>query len=220
MPKDALDSFNILKKDIVESVVCDVDESKPFVVETDASDFAIAATLSQGGRPVAFFSRTPGKGQIDYHPVEKEAHAIIEAIRYWRHLSGKHFRLITDQKSVSFMFNSKCAGKVKNDKIQCWRLELASYNFDISYRPGAENIPADTFTRLYCSSISLGSLNQLHISLCHPGIRRLSSCQVCAGCKPKYYKSPNSHLIKVTQPFVLALILKVHCRHQAKMYTC
>ena len=164
--------------------------------------------MSQGGRPVAFFSRTLGKGQINYHPSEKEAHAIIEAIRYWRHyLSGKHFRLITDQKSVSFMFNSKRAGKVKNDKMQHWQLELASYSFDISYRPGTENIPADTFTRLYCSSISLDNLNQLHISLRHPGIRRMthvvrsknlpcsvdeikrvvSSCQVCAECKPKYY---------------------------------
>ena len=28
--------------------------------------------------------------------------------------------------------------------------------------------------------------------------RVVSSCQVCAECKPKYYKSPNSHLIKGT----------------------
>ena len=30
----------------------------PFEVETDASDYAIAAILSQGGCPVAFMSRT------------------------------------------------------------------------------------------------------------------------------------------------------------------
>ena len=46
------------------------------------------------------------------------------------------------------MYDAKHSGKIKNDKIQRWRLELACYNFDITYRPGKENIPADTFTRV------------------------------------------------------------------------
>ena len=46
--------------------------------------------------------------------VEKEAQAIVEAVRYWRHfLTGKHFRLVTDQRSVAFMFNSSPKGKIK-----------------------------------------------------------------------------------------------------------
>ena len=54
---DALIAFNLLKCDIESSVICSVDESLPFQVETDASKFAIAATLFQSSRPVAFFSR-------------------------------------------------------------------------------------------------------------------------------------------------------------------
>jgi len=52
----------------------------PFAVETDASDDALAATLSQDGRPVAYICRAPGC-ERRYPTVDKAATAIIEAIR-------------------------------------------------------------------------------------------------------------------------------------------
>ena len=76
----------------------------PFTLETDASDIALSAVLSQNGRPVAFFSRTLHGPGVKHPAIEKEAAAIVESILYWRHyLTGHHFQLITDQKSVSFM---------------------------------------------------------------------------------------------------------------------
>ena len=44
---EALDAFNLLKRDIANATLRLIDESLPFLVETDASDYAIAATLSQ-----------------------------------------------------------------------------------------------------------------------------------------------------------------------------
>ena len=119
------------------------------------------------------------------------------------------------------MFNAKHSSKIKNDKIMRWRLELACYNFDIQYRPGDMNVVASTFSRNVCSVISCDTLAELRNSLCHPGITRMAHfvrsknlpfsvedvkkiinrCQICAVNKPRFYKPPDTNLVKATQPF-------------------
>ena len=91
--------------------------------------------------------------ELHYPVVEKEATAIIEAVRKCNHLlSRQHFTLVTDQRSISFMLDSRQRFKIKNNKIQCWRLELASYSYIIKYRPGKDNAAADSLTRGFCGS--------------------------------------------------------------------
>ena len=218
----AVEAFESLKKTIEEAVVTAIDETIPFEVETDASEVALAATLNQNGKPVAFFSRTLQGSELKHASIEKEAQAIIEAVRHWRHfLTGRHFILKTDQKSVSYMFDKQHSGKIKNEKFLRWRLELSCFSFDIVYRPGRDNVPADTLSRTTCAMATEDSLFKLHEALCHPGITRLnhfvrtknlpysvdeikkmtSRCPICCECKPQYHRPEKVPLIKATQPF-------------------
>ncbi|XP_059848515.1 uncharacterized protein LOC132406667 [Hypanus sabinus] len=199
-----------------------VDETIPFQVESDASDFTLAATLNQASRPVAFFSRTLQGPEIRHSAVEKEAQAIVEAVRHWRHyLAGKRFTLLTDQRSVAFMFSNQQRGKIKNDKILRWRIELSTYNYDILYRPGRLNEPPDALFWGMCANAQLDQLYARHAHLCHPGVTRFyhfvkawnmpysledirtmtRDSQVCAECKPHFYRPEKAQLIKGTRPF-------------------
>ena len=143
----------MLKTELARATLRSVDESFPFTVECDASDIAISATLNQGGRPVAFMSRTLQGSERHYPAFEKEATAIIEAVRKWLHLLSRNtFTLVTDQRSVSFMFDSRRRTKIKNDTVQQWRMKLASFSYVIQYCPGQQNVKSDTFTRAVCDT--------------------------------------------------------------------
>jgi len=67
-----------------------------------------------------------------YAPVEKEATAIIEAIRKWKHFIVRQpFTMVTDQRSVAFMMSTRPRTKEKNSKIESWRLEMSSLRYHI-----------------------------------------------------------------------------------------
>ena len=221
VPPAVLEAFRGLKLDLRDAALKSIDPDQELVVETDASDFCIAASLNQQGRPIAFFSRTLHGSEIKHHAVEKEAAAIVESIREWRHfLIGKKFKLVTDQKSISFMFDNRRKSKIKNDKIARWRVELSQYKFEISYRPGPENVVADTFSRVASVGHPLQDLHELHEQLCHPGVSRLShfvrsrnlpytqenvrlvtsNCKSCSYLKPRFIRSQGT-LISATAPF-------------------
>ena len=62
------------------------------------------------------------KSEVHHSVVEKVASAIVEAVRKWAHfLSGRHFTIITDQKSVS------CANMEACTVITCLNLLFALF---------------------------------------------------------------------------------------------
>ena len=136
--------------------------------------------LNQRGQPVAFHSRTFSKSEARYSTVEKEAVAIMDAVRKWSYLlHGKRFTLITDQRAVSFMFDPRRLGKIKNMKIQTWRAKLGNFDYEIQHRPGKLNLAPDALSRLSYLGTTVLDLVKIHEQLGHPGISRLSHFVRC-----------------------------------------
>ena len=110
--------FENLKLEIIGAVVTPINETIPFTVETDASEFALAVTLTQHGHPFAFFVRIL-HGPETRHVAVEEAAVTVESLDYWHHyLDGRYITLITDQHSITYMFDSRRKEKIKNEKIQ------------------------------------------------------------------------------------------------------
>ena len=124
------------------------DFSKPFLVTTDASDYAVGAILSQGkigeDLPVAYASRTLNDAETRYATIEKELLAILFGIENFRpYLYGQKFTLVTDHRPLVWLHNIKTPGS----KINRWRLRLGEYDYVIVYKPGKINSNADALSR-------------------------------------------------------------------------
>lgn len=139
-------AFNELKNKMVSSAVLAMpDFNKEFVIEADACGTGIGAVLMQSGRPISFFSKALGPKAAGQSVYEKEAIAIMEAIKKWRHyiLEGKLI-IRTDQKSLKFMMNQRLVEGIQHKLI----LKLMEYDYSIEYKPGWENSVVDALSRM------------------------------------------------------------------------
>ena len=111
----AQDTFLVLKKAFTSApVLAHFDPSHAIVVETDASDFAIAGVLSQVDdnkflRPITFYSQKLTDSELNYEIYDKEMLAIVACIREWHsYLEGSAlpFTVYTDhKKKESWIFS-------------------------------------------------------------------------------------------------------------------
>jgi hypothetical protein len=120
------------------------DFSQPFFLESDACGSGIGAVLMQAGRPLACFSKCLGPKATAQSVHEKEALAILEALKKWRHyLLGNKLIIHTDQQSLRFMATQRLTEGIQHKLL----LKLLEFDYTIEYKKGKENIAADALSR-------------------------------------------------------------------------
>jgi hypothetical protein len=178
-------AFESLKAQITSApILSSPDNSSPFRIEADSSDFATGAVLSQQSsedekwHPVAFLSKSLSAVERNYEIHDKEMLAIIRAIEEWRHFleGAEHpFEVWTDHKNLEYFRTAKKL----NRRQARWSLVLARFDFTLHHRPGKSMGKSDALSRR--ADHGTGSNDNADIVLLTPGlfaIRALEGLQV------------------------------------------
>jgi len=127
-------------------------DSEPFRIEADSSDFASGAILSQQlpgkekWHPVAFYSKSLSPVERNYEIHDKEMLAIIHALEEWRHfLEGAHYpvEIWMDHKNLEYFMMAKKL----NRRQARWSLYLARFDFKLVHCPGYSMGKPDALSR-------------------------------------------------------------------------
>ena len=123
---------------------------RPFLLTTDASGTSIAAELAQQddkglAHPIAFFSRSLNKHEVNYSVTEKEGLAVVSAVKHFSsYLTGSPVMLFTDHSALTSLISSKnLAGRLAR-----WALILQEYDLTIKHRPGPSIAHVDALSRV------------------------------------------------------------------------
>ena len=127
------------------------DFTRPFVVDTDASQVALGAVCSQVNdegeeHPVAYASRTLTSSERNYATTKREGLGIYWAVckAFRQYTYGAPFVLRTDHSALTSIFG---LGDAPEPIIAGWQMALSSYTYDISHRAGTDHGNADGLSR-------------------------------------------------------------------------
>ena len=120
-------------------------------METDASDYALAAILSIVNKdnevhPVAFHSGTFTTAELNYDTHDKKLLAIFKAFKIWWHyLEGLAYpiNIVMDHKNLEYFSTTK----VLTQRQAQWSEYLFQFNLVIRFCPGHLSTKPDTLTR-------------------------------------------------------------------------
>jgi hypothetical protein len=132
------------------------DPSRLALVETDASDFALAGILSQkfeDGKlhPLSFVSRTFSTAELNYDTYDMEMVAVVFALWKWRlFVEGAEHKTIVYSNHPNLTY-FKIAVSLNRRQAR-WAEELLSYSFDFLCRNSSSNQKADTLS--WCPALT------------------------------------------------------------------
>ena len=137
------------------AVLMPYDDKLPLGISADASSYGLGAVLFhqlENGqeRPVYYASRTLNEHEKNYSQIEKEALAIVFAIRkFHKFIWGRHFLLYTDhQPLLKILGPHSEASQTALCRLQRWSVLLGGHDYEIRYKKSADNANADCLSRL------------------------------------------------------------------------
>ena len=99
---------------------------------------------------VAYASRTLAPAELNYAQIEREALAIVFAVRkFHQYLYGRQFTLVTDHHPLCKLLGSnQGVPSLAAARMQRWALILSAYQYILEYTPSSQNECADCLSRL------------------------------------------------------------------------
>ncbi len=145
-------SFNELKRLLVcAPILAFANDTDEFVVDTDASKYALGGVLSQiqSGveRVICYASRSLSQAEVNYCTTKRELLAVVHFVTdtFHYYLAGRQFTVRTDHASLTWLQNFRNA----EGMIARWLIKLSEYDMKIEHRKGALHGNADGLSRIY-----------------------------------------------------------------------
>jgi hypothetical protein len=148
-------AFESLKEKLITApILAYPDNTKEFILFTDASDIALGAILSQKDdkgheKVIAYASKSLTTAEKNYSTTEKECLAVVWAVQHYRqYLHGVHFLLITDHSALRSLFHHK----LPQTRLARWILILQEYTFTVLHKAGKRHTNVDSLSRIQTPS--------------------------------------------------------------------
>jgi len=165
--KQQINAVDEIKRCLTQDLVL-----KPFSLSScsqlkcDASPTGLGAVLQQNGHPVIYISRKLTPTEQGYSQTDREALAIIWAVkRLHKFIFGHHFEIVTDHRALKYIFDShKSVSVVQAARLQRWALTLSAYDYTIINRPASDLVVADYLSRYAMASSAEGTPTQINFN--------------------------------------------------------
>ncbi|GKB12788.1 putative nucleotidyltransferase, ribonuclease H [Tanacetum coccineum] len=138
-------AFQVVKEKLTTAPILILpDFSKVFELHIDSSKVAIGGVLSQGGRPVAYFSKKLTGPKSRYTTYDLEFYAVVQAVKHWRHyLFHKEFVLFIDHDSLRHIHTLDKVSQIHGR----WLAFLEKFTFVVKHKTGISNRAIDALSR-------------------------------------------------------------------------
>ena len=124
------------------------DINEDVVIQCDASQACLGATLLQQEHPVTFASRALKPAEHNYAQIEKELPAIVFACeRFDEYIYARDVTVYTDHRPLVSIHSKPISNAPK--RLQRMLLRLQKYRLKIQYLPGTKMYIADWLSRAY-----------------------------------------------------------------------